>query len=34
MREHIVLNVKEVEIHKTTEDFWAKLDCKMSDLTR
>ena len=30
--EHIIFNVKWVEVHKMSEVFWAKLYCKMSDL--
>ena len=32
--EHIIFNVKWVEVHKMSEVFWAKLYCKMSDLFR
>ena len=32
--EHIIFNVKWVEVHKMGEVFWAKLYCKMSDLFR
>ena len=34
LREHIIFNVKWVEVHKMSEAFWAKLYCKMSDLFR
>ena len=33
-REHIIFNVKSVEVRNMTEVFWAKLYCKMSDLFR
>ena len=32
LQEHIIFNVKWVEVHKMSEFFWAKLSCKMSDL--
>ena len=32
LREHIIFNVKWVEVHKVNEVFWAKLYCKMFDL--
>ena len=32
--EHIVFNVKRVEIRKMSEVFWPKLYCKLSDLSR
>ena len=30
--EHIIFNVKWVEIRKMSEIFWMKLYCKMSDI--
>ena len=32
LREHIICNVKWVEIHKMSEVFWAKRYCKVNDL--
>ena len=32
LREHIIFNVKWVEVQKMSEVFWAKLYCKMSQL--
>ena len=34
LREHIIFNVKWVEVRKMSEIFWAKLYCKMCDLFR
>ena len=34
LREHIIFNVKWVEVGKMSEAFWAKLYCEMSDLFR
>ena len=34
LREHIIFNVKWVDIRKTSEVFWSKLYCKMSDIFR
>ena len=34
LREHIIFNVKWVEVRKMNEVFWAKLYCKMNDLFR
>ena len=34
LREHIIFNVKWVEVRKLSEAFWAKVYCKMSDLLR
>ena len=31
LQEHIIFNVKWVEVRKMSEVFWAKLYCKMSD---
>ena len=33
-QEHIIFNVKWVEVHKMSEVFWTKLYCKMSNLFR
>ena len=33
LREHNILNIKWVEVGKMSEDFWAKLYCKMCDLS-
>ena len=32
LREHIIFNIKWVEVRKMSEVFWAKLYCTMSDL--
>ena len=34
LRQHIIFNVKRVEVHKMSEVFLAKLYCKMRDLFR
>ena len=32
LREHIIFNIKWVEVHKISDAVWAKLYCKMCDL--
>ena len=32
LREHIIFNIKWVEVHKMSDAVWAKLYCKMCDL--
>ena len=34
LREHIIFNIKWVEVHKMKEVYWAEPHCKMSDLFR